>query len=178
MAVLNRLLAVLLGLALAVAGVVLVAETVAAAVSQPPLLVDRAMIDSRLAELSWTDWITDLTIAILIGLGALLLLLQLIPRPPDSLALKGGPGREAELERKPLASLLAARIDEDPEVLRARAKITPRAASVSAKAQPGADTRAMRPRLEATAKSLLEPLQLASPPRTKVRVSRTREKSL
>jgi len=178
MAVLNRLLAVLFGLALAAIGVILVAETVAAAVAQPPLLVDRGMIDSRLAELSWTDWLTDLTLAILIGLGALLLLLQLVPRPPDALALRGGPGREAEVERKSLASLLAARIGEDPEVLRARAKITPRAASVAAKAQPGADPRALRPRLEAATKSVLDPLQLASPPRTRVRVSRSREKSL
>jgi len=178
MAVLNRLLAVLFGLALAAVGVILVAETVAAAVSQPPLLVDRSLIDSRLSELSWTDWITDLTLAILIGLGALLLLLQLVPRPPDSLPLRSSPGREAEVDRKALGSLLAARAGDDAQVLRARAKVTPRAASVAAKAQPGADPRALRPRLEAATRSVLDPLQLASPPRTKVRVSRSREKSL
>ncbi len=177
MAVLNRLLAVLFGLALAAAGVILVAETVTAAVSQPPLLLDRSLIDARLSELTWTDWITDLTLAVLIGLGALLLLLQLVPRPPDSLPLRGGDDRTAEVERKPLATLLAQRAGEDPEVLNARAKISRRTATVAAKAQPGADTRAIRMRLESSANAMIEPLQLAQGLRTKVRVSRTRERS-
>ena len=176
MAVLNRLVWALLGLALAAGAVILAAETIAAAVGQPPLLLDRSLIDSRLAELSWTDIVVDIALAVLIGLGVLLLLLGLIPRPRDTLPLRAGQGREAEIERKPLASLLAARAQNDREVLRASAKVTPRAAAVSAQAIPGADTRAVRDRLTRMVNESIEPLQLARPVRAKVSVSRSRER--
>lgn len=177
MAVVNRLLMVLLGLALAAAGALLVAETVVAALGQPPLLIDRSLADSTAAELSWTDTPVDITIAVLIGLGALLLLLQLVPRQPDALPLRAGQGREAEVERRPLAGLLAARANNDREVLSAKAKVTKRAAAVSVKAQPGTDVRGLRERLGRMVSDSLEPLELARPLRTKVSVSRSRERS-
>jgi hypothetical protein len=176
-AVLNRLIWALLGLAVAAVGVILVVETVTAAVRQPPLLVDRSLVDSTLTDLSWTDAAVDIAIASLIGLGLLLLLLGLIPRPPDTLPLRSGEGRQAEIERKPLASLLAARAQADREVLHAKAKVSQRAAVVSVKAQPGADVRALRDRVTRMVSGTLEPLQLAGSVRPKVSVSRSRERS-
>lgn len=177
MAIVNRVLTLLLGLALAAAGAWLVAETVVAAIGQPPLLIDRSLADSTASELSWTDAPVDIAIAALIGLGALLLILQLIPRQPDSLPLRAGQGREAEVERKPLAGLLAARAGNDREALTAKAKVTKRAATVAVKAQPGADVRALRERLNQMMARTLDPLELASPLRRKVSVSRSRERS-
>lgn len=177
MAVLNRLIWALLGLAVAAAGVILVAETITAAIRQSPLLVDRELIGSTLENMSWTDAAVDIAIAALIVLGLLLLLLGLAPRPPDTLPLQAGQGREAEIERKPLAGLLATRAQADREVLHAKAKVSQRAASVSAKAVPGADVRAVRERLTTMVSETLKPLQLAKPVRPKVSVSRSRERS-
>jgi hypothetical protein len=176
-AILNRIIIVLLGLALAAAGVLLVAETIAAAVSAPPLLLDRSLIDSRLAEMSWTDVEVDVTIAILIGLGALLLLAQLIPRQPDALPLRAGQGREAEVDRKALAGLIAARAGADRDVLSARAEVTRRAAKVDARALPGADVGSARARLGQMLSEALGAIDLARPLRQKVTVRRSRERS-
>ncbi len=177
MAVLNRSVVVLLGLALAAAGAVLIAETIAAALGQSPLLLDRSMIGSRLAELDWTDIEVDVALAILVGLGALLLLAQLVPRQPDALPLRAGQGRQAEIERKALAGLIAARAGTDRDVLTARADVTRRAAKVDARALPGADTKAIRTRLGQVVSDTLQPLELVHPLRSKVNVRRSRERS-
>lgn len=176
MAVLNRLVVVLLGLVLAAAGVLLVAEAIAAAVGQPPLLLDRSFIDSRLSELSWIDLWMDIALAVLIGLGALLLLMQLVPRQPDSLPLRAGQGRQAEIERKPLAGLIAARATNDRDVISARADVSRSAVRVDAKALPGADIQAVKGRLGQIVNDTLQPIELARPLRSKVSVRRTRER--
>lgn len=177
MALLNRFLAVLLGLALLAAGALLLAETVAAAAGQPPLLVDRGYLDGQLSELRWTDLPVDVTIAALLGLGALLLLLQLIPRPPESLPLGELHGRRAEIDRKSIASVLATRAEDDPEVLHAKAKVNRRTATVSAKAMPGADTRTVRDRLVDMVEDTTQSFQLARRLRPWVSVQRSRERS-
>jgi hypothetical protein len=177
MAVLNRLLALLLGLALMAAGALLVVETVAAAVGARVLPIDRGALDSRLADLRWTDFPVDVTLGVLLGLGALFLLLQLIPRAPQSLPLAPVNGRPAEIERRSLASVLASRVGDDPQVLRAKAKVKRRSASISARAQPGADTRAVRDRLAETVDDTLQPIQLARRLRPRVSVQRSRERT-
>jgi hypothetical protein len=177
MAVVNRLLALLLGLALLAAGAVLVVETVAATTGTQVLPIDRGALDSRLSDLQWTDFPVDVTIGVLLGLGALFLLLQLVPRPPDSLPPAAVNGREAEIERKSVATVLAQRASDDPEVLRAKAKIKRRAAHVSAKAQPGADTRTVRDRLVEMVDDTLQPLQLRRRLRPRVSVQRSRERT-
>lgn len=177
MAVLNRLFVVLLGLALAAAGVILVAETIAAAAGQPSLLVDRSTVGTGLSELSWTDVEVDIALAVLIVLGGLLLLLQLVPRQPESLPLRSGQGRQAEVERKALAALIAARAANDRDVLDARAAVTRSAAKVDARAVPGVDTRAVRDRLGQMVTETLQPLELTRSLRPRVAVRRTRERS-
>jgi hypothetical protein len=176
-AVLNRLIAVLLGLALIAAGVILLLETALAGVNRPPLLIDRSLADSRLSELSWTDPEVDIALVALVALGALLLLVQLLPRQPYALPLRGDQGRQGEIERKPLAALLAARAERDSDVVRAQARVSRRKAQLRAWAVPGADIDAIRERLGQHVDKSLNAFQLARPLRTRVAVIQTRERT-
>jgi hypothetical protein len=174
-AVLNRVLALLLGLALTAAGALLIAETVAAALGQRPLLVDRGQIDETLGQLGWDD---ALATGILIGalvLGGLLLLAQLLPRRPESLPLVSSEGRRAELEGRALASLLTSTVEEDVDVLRGRTRVGRRSARVDVLLYPDADPAAARDRLRKTVREAVEAVQLARNLRTRVRVSRSEE---
>lgn len=177
MAFLNRLLGVILGLVIAAAGVVLVLETIWAAAGQPPLLVDRQRVDRVATEqLTWDATPVTWVLVGLVLVGALLLLLQLIPRQPDTLPLADHPDRHASVERKALAAQLGEVVKEDPEVVTARAKVTRRAARVRAKAAPGADVGTLQSRLEASTGSLLSSLQLQQRLRPRVVVTRGRER--
>lgn len=177
MAVVNRLLGVVLGLVIAAAGVLLLLETVWAAAGRPPLLVDRQRVDRVATEqLTWDSTLVTWVLVGLVLVGALLLLLQLVPRQPDTLPLADHPDRHASVERKALAAQLGEVVKEDPEVVTATAKVTRRAARVRAKAAPGADLGALRNRLEATTGGLLSSLQLQQRLRPGVVVTRGRER--
>jgi hypothetical protein len=171
MALLNRLLGVLLGLVVAAAGVLLIVETVAAAMNRTPVLVDREVVDSTLSQLSWTDPLLLWVSIGLIVVGALLLLLQLIPRQPATLPLRGYEGRSAEIDRKALGGRLAAIARRDPDVAGAKGKMTKRAAKLSVRAVPGADLTALRDRLVATVTDALASFDLATSAKPKVSVS-------
>lgn len=175
MAVVNRLLAAVLGVALAVLGVVLIAETVAAAFERAPLFVDRQRIAQEMDGLSWGDPVVLAVILALLFLGALLLLVQLLPRPPETLALRSEPDRSASIDRRALASRLGKVTEADPEVATARAAVTGAAARVRARAIPGADVASVRERLRKTVEETLDGYQLSPRPPTKVTVSRSRE---
>lgn len=178
MAFVNRLLGVLLGLAVAAAGIILLLETAWAIAGQPPLLVDRDRVAQALGSEQLT-WGSTLVTSILVGLvlaGLLLLVLQLVPRQPAALAVEGGDGRSASVDRKALAGQLRAAVAEDREVLRARSTVTKRKATVRARSVPGAETAAVRSRLEETVGSTLASLQLDQRVRPVVSVARSRER--
>lgn len=178
MAFVNRLLGVVLGLALVAAGVILVLETAWVAAGQPPLLVDRDRIGETLGGEQLT-WASTLATGVLLGLvlvGLLLLVLQLVPRQPTALAIDGADGRSAAVDRKALASQLRAAVTEDREVLGARSTVTKRKATVRARAVPGAETADVRSRLQETVGSTLAALQLDGRVRPTVSVSRSRER--
>lgn len=178
MAFVNRLLGVLLGLAIAVAGIILLLETAWAIAGQPPLLVDRDQVAQTLGSEQLT-WASTLVTSILVGLvlvGLLLLVLQLVPRQPATLAVEGADGRSASVDRKALAGQLRAAVAEDREVLGARSTVTKHKATVRARAVPGAEAAAVRSRLEETVRSNLAALQLDQRVRPVVSVARSRER--
>lgn len=177
MAVVNRLLVVLIALAVLCGGVLLVVETVASLANAEPVLVDASGVTSRLAELSWDDPLVTGIAATLIAVGVVLLVLQLIPRQPDSLALRPGSDRSAEIDRKALGAHLSRVVNADEEVLGTKAKVTKRKVRVRAKAQPGLDTRAVRERLSSRVAEDLAAIDLNRPLRQSVGVARSREKS-
>ena len=177
MALLNRLLGVLLGLAVAAAGVLVIVETVVAALGRPPLVVDRQLVHSTLSQLSWTDpLLLSLSVG-LIAVGAVLLLLQLIPRRPATLPLRTYEGRSAAVDRKALGGRLVEVAQRDRDVAGAKAKMTKRAAKLAVRAVPGADVAGVRDRVTTAVVGALESYELASNPKPKVSVSPTRARS-
>ncbi len=177
MALVNRLLVVLLALALLCGGALLVVETIASLAGADPVLVDAGAATSRASELSWDDPPVTGTAAALIAIGAVLLLLQLLPRQPESLPLQPGADRSAEVDRKALGAHLVRRVRSDEEVLGARATVKRRKVKVRAKAQPGVESRAVKERLTAMVAEDLRGIGLQRPLRTAVGVARSRERT-
>lgn len=178
MAIVNRLLGVVLGLALLAGGLLLVIETVLAGIGRPAVLVDRGRIAETLGA-EQTTWSSTLVTSVLVGLvvvGLVLLLLQLVPRLPDTLPVEGDDGRGAAVDRRALAGQLRAAATEDNEVLRARSSVRRNRASVRAKAVPGAEASSVRARLEETVGRTLASLQLDGRVRPAVSVTQSRER--
>lgn len=177
MALVNRLLGLLLGLALAFAGGLLAAEAVVAALGRPALLIDREGTASTLGGLGWGDTLVTAVLVALIVVGALLLIGQLVPRMPDALPLRSERFRSAEIDRKALGSRLSTVAIADGEVIAVKTRVGRRKAKVRAKAQPGAEVQQVRKRLMQAEDEALAALELAKGFRTKVSVRRVRERS-
>lgn len=176
MALVNRVLGVVLGLLLAAAGVLLIVETIAAASTADPVAVDRRALTSTLEESTWND---PLIVAIAVGLvvvGLLLLLLQVWPRQPEELPLRGTADRRATVDRRALAQRLTASALEDPEVIGARASVTKKRASVRVRSQPGTPVEGIRQRITAQVIGTLQDLQLEPAPEPRVNVVQSRER--
>lgn len=177
MPLVNRLVVVLLALALLCGGLLLVVETIASLAGADPVVVDAGDVTTRTSELSWDDPLVTGTAAVLIAIGAVLLLLQVLPRQPESLPLEPGTDRSAEVDRKALGAHLVRLVRTDEEVLGARATVTRRKAKVRAKTQPGVETRAVKERLAAMVAEDLDATGLQRPLRPAVGVARSRERS-
>lgn len=175
MAVVNRLLAAVLGVALAAVGVVLIVETAAAAFERGPVIFDRQRLAQEMDGLSWDDPVVLGVLLALLLIGAVLLLIQLLPRPPETLPLRGETDRSAAIDRRALTSRVSKVALADPEVATARATVTGSGARVRARAIPGADLGGVRQRLRQQVDETLDSYQLSPRPTTRVTVSRSRE---
>lgn len=148
MILVNRLLSLLLGLALAAAGVIVVGEVILGLLGQNPWLVDRSALDVQLPTLTWEDLpVLPVSIALLV-LGVVLVLLQLKPRRPASLPLvMSNEHRRSRIERRGLEGRLASVARSDGDVADASARIGRRRAKVTAQAAYGTNTEAVQERL-------------------------------
>ncbi|MDP8958253.1 MAG: hypothetical protein M3N51_03425, partial [Actinomycetota bacterium] len=82
MTVVNRLLGLILGLALAWAGLLILIEAARAALGESPWLVDVRAWDQALGDLTWNDQVLLLVLAGMVLLGLILLIMELKPRRP------------------------------------------------------------------------------------------------
>jgi len=174
-AVVNRLLAVVLGVALAGAGVVLIAETVAAAFERSPVFIDRDRITREMDGLGWGDPVVLAVLLSLLLLGAILLLIQMLPRHPETLPLRSYRDRNAAIDRRALTSRIGKVALADPEVASARVAVTGNGARVRARAIPGAEVGSVRQRLRQKVEEALDRYQVSPRPPARVTVSRSRE---
>jgi hypothetical protein len=176
MAVLNRLLVLLLGVAVLALGALLIAETVAELANQQ-LLVDHQQVGSTMRELTWAAPDLLPVWVVLIAVGALLLILQLVPRTPAWLPLPStGEGHSADVSRRSVGSLLTDVARDADGVRSARATVTPRAARVDVVARPGADVEAVRGQVEQAVSERLAALRLGEQVTPRVSVARSRER--
>lgn len=139
MIVVNRLLGLVLGLALLAGGVIVAGEVALSLSGRSPWLVDRALLDHELSALAWADP-RVLPIAVgLLAAGIVLLFLEVKPRRPAALPLRWSTEhRRALVERRGVEELLASAALGDNDVTEARARVGRRRGKIMARTASGA----------------------------------------
>ncbi len=173
MQIVNRLLSVIVALALLAAAVVGTIEIVAAGVGRSPWLVDYTPVGDFLRTRAWED---NAVRAILLGLALLGLLLLILAWLKDRtsdvpLGTLGG-GVQTNATRRSVEQMLVASAEGQDGVSSASAKVSSRSAEVQAVTrlrEPPAD---LSDRVAGAAASRLESLDLARPLRLRVDVAR------
>lgn len=176
MRIVNRLLAFVVGLALAAAAVIAIVEIVVALSGRPPVLVARNRVASELGRLQWDD---PRVVAVAVGMivvGLLLLLVQLIPRRPIQLPLQGQPGRSAAIDRRGLQERLRHVALRDRDVVAAAVRVR-RRAKLRVSVPGDADRRDARRRVHERVTDAVGQLGLRRPLKVKVAVVEARERT-
>lgn len=178
MTIVNRLIALALGLGLLVLAIVVTAEVALGLLDREPWLVDGQAVDTTLSALRWADGRVLVAAAAALVVGVILLVAQLTPRPPVSLRLRDDrANRVARVERRSLAGCLAEAAREDPEVTGASARVGRRRARIDARVIRGSDRRRARDRVLRATAAQLDGLGLIRPPRVQVRTAAGQERT-
>lgn len=177
MEVTNRIVGLLLGLAVLAAGVLTLVETVLAMINRPGWLIDRDRWEQIAADLRWDDPALIL-IATIVALVALALaLLQLWPARPRFLPLNPhAEGRRDAIDGRGLQTLLRRAAAEDQDVVSADVTVRRRKAKVTVRSPADADVNSVRDRVAKQIGARIEALQLQQPMSPRVRVQRSRER--
>lgn len=173
MRVVERLLSLLLALAVAVGSVVLALEVAWSVAGRRPLLVDWRPAYTAGRQDSWGSAPVRAVAIGLLVLGLLLLFAELKPRPTPRLRLTStDAGVDAAITRRSLRSTLLNVAGQVDGISSARAKVGRRHVRVQAVSRLGsAETaKGLTGELEGALRHRLDALQLARPPRLRVRV--------
>lgn len=173
MRIVNRGLMALLGLALAMLGVLAVVEVVAAAMSRPGVLLDRAAADSTLRDLAWDDAAVWGTAAAAVVLGLLLLALQVKPRRiPAYPATSSRGDRDLEYARGGIATFAEWTATADRDVAAASSSLKRRVLRLRLELFADADPASVSKRVGGAVEQRLESLGLTRRPKVKVAAAR------
>jgi len=173
MRLVNRPLAFILAAAVIAASVVVIAEVIGLAAHRSPLLVHWTTWYHWARKTRWDTLVVRVWSAILIAVGALVLVLELKPRRVTRLPLQSGDdATDAAVTRRGLAGILRAAATSVDGISKATVKVRRRRARVTAasaaRGRPAA-TALTEPVTQAL-HSQLDSLDLRHPPRLKVRV--------
>ena len=175
MRTLDRLLALVLGLAGLVFGVLVVAEVINAALGRPPLLLPYRQAATFLRDHSWSDGVIVTITALMLAAGLLLLISELKPRRRAHLVLQPqDPQTTTTLSTRSLARVLENAATQTAGVHRANATVRARRARLRLRV-PTRDAADIAAQAERNVASALSDLQLRRSPRLVVRT--IREKS-
>lgn len=177
MAVINRLLGLLVGLALLAGGLLLIVETALAAAGRAGLLADRNVLEDAARQLQWDDRNVVVVAAIVAVAALAVALLQLWPARARTIAMSPhGTDRRDAIDRKGLEKLLRRAGAEDHDVLGADVAVRRRKAKVKVRAPADADAGAVRTRVAEQLRARLDALQLEKPMSPRVTVKRSKER--
>lgn len=173
MRLVNRPLAVILAAALIAASVVVIAEVIGLAAHRSPLLVHWSTWYHWARVTRWDAFVVRVWSAILIAVGALVLILELKPRRVTRLPLQSGDdATDTAVTRRGLAGMLRAAATGVDGISSATVKVRRRRAHVTAasaaRGRPAA-TALTEPVTQAL-RSQLDSLDLRHPPRLTVHV--------
>ncbi|MDQ3403440.1 MAG: alkaline shock response membrane anchor protein AmaP [Actinomycetota bacterium] len=178
MRVFVRILSLLLGIALAAAGVLLALE-VAWAWAQPgsgSLLVPWNDWRARLADLNWESTSVRIVAAITAAVGLILLLMAFSARTRDISLRDPGPGITVRTSPRSLARIVGSRVRAEDNV--SAASVTATAKHVRVRATSRLATEAqLRPRLLDVVRETLDDLPLARAPKVTVVVDSPKDRS-
>jgi hypothetical protein len=174
MRTLDRILALVLGLAGLVFGVLVVAEVINAALSRPPLLLPYPQVAAFLREHSWSAGVIVTIAALLLAAGLVLLIAEVKPRRRTHLVLQPhDPQTTTTLSTRSLARVLENAAIQTAGVDRAAATVRARRARLRMQV-PVRDAGEIAAQAERNAASALSDLQLRRSPRLVVRTIRER----
>ncbi|MGI8938172.1 MAG: DUF6286 domain-containing protein [Iamia sp.] len=176
MRALDRLLALLGGLALAGLGALVAIEAGLRAADRDALVIPRRRWDRSLSDLEWTSSTLELVAIITIAAGAILLLLQVAPRRPRRLALESIDGRAAWITPAGVRRVVErAVLDAHDDVADARAQVQRRRVRVKATVVASADDGAPS-RIGPTVAAALDALEVERNLRVRVRIDRNQDR--
>lgn len=172
MRALDRVLALAAALAIAATGTVVAVETSLLARGDDPWIVPRRRWDRWLSEARWDDPGIRLVASVTVGVAAVVVLLQLLPRRPRRLALTSTPGRSDWIGRDGLQRIVArAVLDAHDEVVATRVRIGRRRVDVRGTVVASSD--ATTPdRVHETVSTTVAAVHLVRTPGVKVRLAR------
>lgn len=175
MNVLNRLLALLLGLVLLGVGVLATVESVLVGMDRPGWLLQRRAWDEFLRGLTWQHPELMLSAAVVLLVGIALLAVQLWPATPSRLRLaKATPDRRATIDGRGIKEVLRRRAVEDEDVLEATVRLRRRRARMKVSTPPDVKGAEVRARVHEKLRQRIDDLQLEKRVRVKVGVRRAK----
>jgi len=173
MRLVNRPLALVLAAALVAASIVIIAEVIGFAVHRSPLLVHWTTWYHWAGRTLWDAFVVRVWSAVLIVIGALILILELKPSRVTRLPLRSGDdATDAAVTRRGLAGMLRAAATGIDGISSATVKVRRRRAHVTAvsAARGRSAAGALTEPVTQAARSRLDQLDLRRPPRLKVNV--------
>lgn len=174
MRAIERILSLLLALAIVVGAVLLALEVGWAVAGKPPLLVQWTTAYTAGTTNTWDTTAARVTAIAVLAVGLLLLLVALKPRRAPRLPLtETEPGVDAAITRRSLRATLLSAAQQVDGISSAKAKVRKRKATVRASSRLGSDdtATALTGQLETALRARLDALQLARPPKLRARVS-------
>lgn len=172
----NRLLAFVVALALAVAAALAIVEIAAALAGGSPVLVARTRLASELGQLRWDDARVIAVAAGMVLVGLILVLVAAVPPRPPQLPLRGQPGRSVAVDRRGLQERLRHVALRDRDAVAATVRIR-RRAKLRVSVPRDTDRRAARVRLRERVAAAVDELDLRRPLRITVDVVRAKERA-
>lgn len=173
MSVLNRLLALLLGLFLLGVGILASVESALVGMDRPGWFLQRRAWDELLHGLTWEHRGLILSAAVVLLVGIILLVVQLCPDTPSRLRLADAtPDRRATIDGRGIKEVLRRGAVEDEDVLEATVRLRRRRARVTVSTAPEANGADVRARVHEKLRKRVDDLQLEKRLRVKVAVRR------
>lgn len=172
MTLLRRVLALVVALALAATAVLVIVEAVGIRIGESPVLVPVDDWEQRLTTGDWRAWSADawtIASATALGVGLLLVVLQLIPHRTTTLDRRRADGeREVRFGRSGLNERLRDLVVDQDGVLGGKAKVSKRKTEVTARIPDGADPEPAEQSVRAVVRDEIDRLRLAKKQRVRV----------
>ncbi len=169
MRLINRLISLLLWLAVAIVGVLVVIEIMLGLLGRPGLIVQRADLAAWVGRSSWADPTPVLVGLVALLIGVLLVVAQLAPRRPTTWPGRSGrEGRSLHYERSGLQNHVRAVAERAREVEAAKVRLKKRKLKVRLDVIESAEPTQVKETTRQRISEALQALRVEDPPQLRV----------